>query len=368
MGITTGGSFSCALTVGKAYCWGVNNAGQLGSNSATGAKVPVPVYVAGALSGELLIQVGAGANHACALSSAGVAYCWGEGSSGALGDNATAYSRAPVAVSTSGVLAGKRLTEITTGVDYTCALDLAGAAYCWGAGGNGQLGNGSAAAAPVPVRVRTSGPLVQISAGSTHTCALDAAGRAYCWGDNHWGELGDGGRAPSTVPVPVSTGTLAAKKLVQISAGSDGTCALDSAGAAYCWGAGGNGQLGNGSTGIANVPAAVTTRGALAGKTLAQVNAGSSDACALDTAGRAYCWGTGGNGQLGNGSATTSSVPVAVTTSGALAGKALARISAGAAHTCALDAAGAAYCWGAGTAGQLGDNSTAGSRVPVAVG
>jgi alpha-tubulin suppressor-like RCC1 family protein len=94
----------------------------------------------------------------------------------------------------------------------------------------------------------------------------------------------------------------------------------------------------------------------LAGKDLTQVVAGAFDTCALDSVGAAYCWGYDHYGELGDASTTGSSVPVAVDAGGALARKTLTQITIGDYHTCAVDAAGAPYCWGRETVGELGDD------------
>ena len=251
---------------------------------------------------------------------------------------------------TSGVLAGKTLTQIAVGQSHTCALDSTGAAYCWGANFYGQLGDGDTASSSVPVAVDTSGvlagkTLTQIATGSGHTCALDSTGAAYCWGYNYTGQLGDGDTASTTVPVAVDTsGVLAGKTLTQITTGNVNTCVLDSSGHAYCWGDGA--ELGDGSGAWSAAPVAVDTSGVLAGKTLTHITAGTLHACALDSTGAAYCWGANVTGQLGDGSTTSTDVPVAVERSGVLAGKTLTQISAGWFDTCALDSTGAAYCWG----------------------
>ena len=132
---------------------------------------------------------------------------------------------------------------------------------------------------------------------------------------------------------------------------------------------GGNsdGQLGNNSTTKSSVPVAVTTSGALSGKTIRQVAAGFSHACALASDNQAYCWGNNYDGELGNNATTNSSVPVPVTTSGILSGKAIRQAAAGYTHTCALASDNQAYCWGYNYFGQLGNNSTTNSSVPVAV-
>jgi alpha-tubulin suppressor-like RCC1 family protein len=111
---------------------------------------------------------------------------------------------------------------------------------------------------------------------------------------------------------------------------------------------------------------AVVTSGVLSGKTITQIAAGGDHTCALDTAGKVYCWGDNDNGQLGNNSTTNTSVPVAVVTSGVLSGKTVTQITGGYNTTCAL-ADNRAYCWGDNALGQLGNNSTTDSPVPVAV-
>src|SRR6266566_5013459 len=141
-------------------------------------------------------SISAGGNHSCAIES-GKAYCWGDNYQGDLGDGNTAGSAVPVPVDAGGVLAGQRLTQITVGNEYTCALDSAGAAYCWGSNPAGNLGDGSMSSSSVPVAVYTGGALAGkrltgITAAGFHTCALASAGLAYCWGDNIFGELGDG--------------------------------------------------------------------------------------------------------------------------------------------------------------------------------
>ena len=377
-GIAAGNAHSCAIENDRAYCWGENDYGQLGDGRTTDSSVPVPVTTTGALAGKKLTQISAGGGgglDTCALDSTGAAYCWGSNYDGGLGDGngSAGSSTVPVAVSTLGALAGKKLTQISTGSNGACVLDSAGAAYCWGDNDFGEAGDGSTSSSSSPVAVDTKGALAgrkltQISAGFEDTCALDSAGAAYCWGDNYYWELGDGHGGSngdySSVPVPVNTtGALAGKTLTQISAGWWYGCALDSAGTAYCWG---YGALG--STGTSRVPVAVDARGALAGHPLSQISAGLGETCALARTGAAYCWGDNADGELGDGSTASSVIPVAVDKRGALAGKILTEVAAGAFHACAADDAGAVYCWGDNNQGDLGDDRSAASDVPVLVG
>ena len=374
-----GNAHSCALEDGKAYCWGENDYGQLGDGSTADSSVPVAVDASGVLAGKALVEISAGGGgglDTCALDAAGAAFCWGANIDGGLGggNNGNGSSSVPVAVQTSGALAGKILTQISTGSLGACVLDAAGAAYCWGDNDFGELGDGKAASSSVPVAVDTRGvlagkTLTQISAGFEDTCALAAAGTAYCWGDNYYWELGDGrGGAngdASSVPVAVDTrGVLAGKALAQISAGWWYACAVDTAGAAYCWG---EGALGS-NTGGSSVPVAVDTSGVLAGKRMAQISAGLGATCSLDRAGAAFCWGDNDYGELGDGTTAGSSVPVAVDTRGVLAGQRLTQVATGAFHACAADRSANIYCWGDNNQGDLGDGRTSMSDVPVLAG
>ena len=209
----------------------------------------------------------------------------------------------------------------------------------------------------------------QIGSGEgSRACAISLSNRAYCWGSGSSGQLGNNSTTNSSIPVAVNTtGVLAGKTIKQISAGSLYTCAVASDNKAYCWGRGDLGQLGNNSTTNSSIPVAVNTTGVLAGKTIKQISAGSFHTCAIASDNKAYCWGSGTSGQLGNNLYTNSSIPVAVNTTGVLAGKTIKQISAGTSHTCAIASDDKAYCWGSGSFGALGNNSAANSSVPVRV-
>ena len=97
------------------------------------------------------------------------------------------------------------VTAITAGEAHACAVTAAGAARCWGHNDRGQLGDGTLSDSTTPVQVRrlTSG-VTAITAADYHTCALTSAGTATCWGYNRYGQLGNGTRKDSTTPVIVA--------------------------------------------------------------------------------------------------------------------------------------------------------------------
>ena len=317
-------------------------------------------------------QFSSGYYHACVIASDNKLYCWGRNHRGQLGNNSMVDSSRPVAVNMTGVLAGKTIKQISTGAYHTCVVASDDNAYCWGENMKGQLGNNSTANSSVPVKVDTSGALAgktikQISTGHYHTCAVASDDKIYCWGENNNGELGNGSTVDSRVPVAVNmTGVLAGKTIKQMSVGTYNTCVIASDDKVYCWGSNAYGQVGNNSLTDSNVPVAVNTTGVLAGKTIKQISVGHHRACVIASDDKMYCWGNNMGGALGNGSTADSHIPVSVNMSGVLAGKVIRRISIGAFHTCAYASDNKIYCWGSNNYGQLGNNSTANSGVPVA--
>ena len=266
-------------------------------------------------------------------------------------------------------------SEISTGIFHTCAVTSLNAAYCWGLGEKGKLGTNKTDNSAVPVAVSLSGDLQEkgfktISAGGEHTCGITTEDLAYCWGGGAKGQLGNKALTDSAVPVAVDTsGVLAGKTIKSLSAGESFTCALASDDKVYCWGGADSGQLGNNSLVDSNTPVAVDTAGVLSGKTVKVLSVGGSFACVIASDDNAYCWGSNSEGQIGNNNAQTGpqNVPVAVDTSGVLTGKTVKSLSAGATHACIIASDDKAYCWGMGEWGQLGNYGVVDSLVPVAV-
>jgi alpha-tubulin suppressor-like RCC1 family protein len=311
--VATGGAHTCALTTnGAAYCWGRGESGQLGvSPPASSCSIDgvdyacslVPVAVQGGLS---FTALDAGGEHVCGLTSAGSAYCWGRNNAGQLGDNSTVNRSAPVAVAT-----GLAFVSLSAGALHTCGLVVDGTAYCWGANGRGQLGDGTTANRSVPGPVAGGHSFTMITAGGYsfgHTCALTASGAAYCWGDNGAGQLGIGATdvIAHVLPAPVSGGVTFASLSVGL---GNHTCGLTPAGGGYCWGANDFGALGDGSQVLRSAPKAVS-----GGITFAQIVAGGfiGHSCGRTGSGQAYCWGENEVGAIGDGSLVDRLTPALV--------------------------------------------------------
>ncbi len=328
-------------------CWGKNGNGQLGNGSLVDASLPATVS-----GGVSFAAVSAGGEHSCALSVELDVYCWGLNWNGQVGDNSMTNRSVPTRLA-----GGLKFRSVAAGLMHSCALTLAGEAYCWGGNASGQLGDGTTTSSLTPVRVGGGVAFTDLEAGRVHTCGITKTGAIYCWGDNRGGQIGDGfvGVAnnrllPVRVPVPASKG---------LNAGSFFTCSVANGGQVYCWGANDRGQIGVGDTStFITSPTSVTGV-----SKIAAVSGGAMHTCAVAAAGSMYCWGDNRYGQLGDGSTTTSRVPV-IAANGAL----FTAVAVGYYHSCGRSASGSVSCWGFNSNGQLGDGSTVNSASPVLLG
>lgn len=344
--VAAGNGFTCAVVDEGAWCWGTNGFGQLGEPDA-GFVTDVPTQVRGLTEGVTAIT--AGNNHACAVVD-GAAMCWGANGYDQIGSGSAGSTDVPTQVQglTSGV------TAISAGDSFTCAV-VDGGARCWGRNGSGQLGitaTGTAISTPVQAEGLTSG-VTAISAGSEHACAV-VQGAATCWGANGDHQLGDAD-AGWTRHEPSQVQGLASG-VTAIDAGDSHSCAVVN-GSARCWGDNDYGQLGiTDSTSFSDVP--VQVDGLTTGVTA--IGAGSDVSCAVAT-GTAKCWGVNSVGQLGTPTASISQTWVPVQVSGLLSG--VSAISAGVgnssyygavdSHACAV-VDGGFSCWGLNDRDQLG--------------
>ena len=405
--IAAGHAHTCALLdAGGVECWGENAGGQLGNG--TNANSSTPVTVTG-LTGA--IALAAGYEHTCALLANGKVACWGLNNDGELGNGGNAATNQPLLSNAGGV------TAITARAEETCARLSNGTAQCWGQNSYGELGNGSKVASAIPVAVSSLDGVIKLAVGNGHACALLSDGSVNCWGDNEDGELGNDSTSDSTsdstAPLVVTAGAaLPAAGVTQLVLGSDSyncvlvsdgavqciglwesngststlttvpgisgvasldanyqfTCVLLAGGTMECWGEDAYGEIGNGFV-PPNSPFEVyVPPAAVAGVSSAKsISVGYHDACAVMDDGTVQCWGFNYDGELGNGTTTTTAPygsPTPVTVTGLTSAKA---VSVGDYFSCALLADGTVKCWGVNGDGQLGDGTTNAATTPVAV-
>ena len=305
--LSAGSSHTCGLTsAGQAYCWGYDGQGQLGDDT-SGVNRLTPVAVQQP-AGVTFASVSVGDTHGCGLTSAGQAYCWGRNYDGEVGDNTSGTPRLrPVAVQQP---AGVAFASLSAGGSHNCGLTSAGQAYCWGRNDNGQLGDSTQRQrnAPVAVRQPAGVTFTTLTAGGYHTCGLTSAGQAYCWGSNDFGGLGDNTSGSNRL-TPVAVQQPGGVAFASLVAGGFHTCGLARNGHAYCWGYNTFGGLGDGTSTERDTPVAVHEP---AGVTFMALAPAGYHTCAVSTAGPAYCWGYNAEGALGDGTLVTHSAPVPV--------------------------------------------------------
>jgi alpha-tubulin suppressor-like RCC1 family protein len=221
--VTPGNQHNCALANDRsAYCWGIDTSGQLGDNQTARRLVPQPV-----VGGFKFTTLAAGASHECGVTTTTLAaFCWGLNQNGQLGDGTAANRLTPTAVS-----GGLRWKAIGAGAAWTCGLIEDGSAYCWGAGTNsqvpvayatqpakfktlsvgtahacglsddgtaycwgdnssGQLGDSTTVTRATPTAVATAMKFTAINAGQQQTCGITTDLLVACWGRNTVGEIG----------------------------------------------------------------------------------------------------------------------------------------------------------------------------------
>ncbi|MFN3258845.1 MAG: RCC1 domain-containing protein [Ilumatobacter sp.] len=342
--VSVGFGFTCFRTVGGGVgCVGDNSRLQLATPGVSSADTatPIPGLTTAA-------QIESGGEHTCVRLSDSTIQCWGEGAFGRLGNGTSTDFDVPTTVrddTDSGPLTD--IDQVSGGEDHSCAVTGAGLAWCWGRGSDGRLGHGlSPTSQTLPVAVTGLTDASAIAAGGRHSCAVDTAGDVQCWGDNGQRQLGTGGVIDATTPVDVISVT----DVTQLSAGDSHTCGATTAGAVWCWGADGSGALGDGAL-TATEPVMMTGV-----TTASHVTAGRDVTCVLLDDETVRCAGSNGRGELGDGTTESRDVAVSVIDESGAALSGIGAIAADRHVCTVRKpiAGGGVYCWGENRDGQLG--------------
>ncbi len=364
--VSLGSGASCDVLIsGHVECWGTNAFGQLATGSTEGPEEcpnygscsARPRLVAGIEHAEEVRVASAytqgfgdySGNYVCARETTGAVLCWGEDSLGEAGGP----SHANVVARPTRVEGITHAVALSVGYWYSCALESTGAVSCWGNNYYGELGVpagtelepcGEAHCSAKAVAADGVQGAIQISVGPFGACAVLKNGKLMCWGARRGVEEPEFNEL-RTEPVEVSGITQA----TSVSVSPEFTCAVDN-GHVKCWGADLDGQLGNGER-TYSIPTPVEVHGistATSVYTSYGWNSGRhGDACAILASGNVDCWGYNGQGELGDGTTTTSAVPVQA--KGIEYAETLVMgtgYNFGEEFICAVEHGGAAYCWG----------------------
>lgn len=352
--VASGARHSCAILAdGSLQCWGDNTEGQLGTGDATNHKKPVAL----SLKGITVQQMSLGDSHSCAVLSNSKLFCWGSNQHGQLGQSQKETILKPTEVT---LPSGVTVRQVSAGRHHTCAILSDDSLQCWGGNDNGQLGNGTTQATHKLQRVSLGeGNIAKdVQAGPNHTCAILTDGNMKCWGFGLYGQLGDGQTQSSQVPVDVE---LDGDKVTNVALGATHTCAIFSDESLRCWGNNAMGQLGNGTLVNSGKPVVIFPSDNKLQPKLVQ--SGSHWTCAHLSDNSVQCWGLNEYGQLGNGTNVPSKSPQVVK----LDNLTSVSLAAGDAHVCVIYNKGRIACWGKNRSGQLGNDATTDSNVPVDV-
>ncbi len=354
---------SCAIANGELYCWGNNSNGQLGDGTLTSRNTPTRVSTSGFLT-KTVTKVVVGTLTTCAIAD-GQLYCWGDNSSGQLGQGN--YTQSPSPLLVSNPIASLKVTDVSisqgTASPATVCAVANGTGYCWGRNTVQQAGRSTASSSntanqPTPGTIFSTGDLngkkvSSISVGESNGCAI-ASGKLYCWG---------GQASPASPPKLVTDypynlpGIYVTDDALEVKAKSMCTTmtlqyVFVCRGQSRAWTANAANLIPHNGGGFAH--ALTTNVVSLNGRFISDVSVGYSHACAIAD-GQLYCWGSNGSYELGN-TTTSSQYPVLVPLSGTVTA-----VSAGKNFTCAI-VDGVAKCWGANNLGQLGTGSTSPTR------
>ena len=323
--IAAGDAHTCAITPADGFrCWGLNDSGQLGDG--TNQDSAVPVFVEDVIASSV-IDLTAGLDHTCALTSNSEVYCWGLNADGQLGDGTNENRNVPVLV--QGL--PKNLVAIDAGADFTCAETDDGNVFCWGNNSAGQLNDGTTTNRNVAVQADPNivGNVLMVSGGVNELQGVTVDGLA-----NYWS-------LDTVIPV---TG-LPQEKNAILTAGRwvTGGCSTTVGQEVNCWG---------------NLPNPVT-EGAELNRHL--LDSGLGHACTVTDQGL-VCWGSNNDGQLGVGTTEDSSVAVVVQDI-----PSVVDLATGKDHTCAIINDEVIKCWGLNDHGQLGNGTLENTSVPSIV-
>jgi hypothetical protein len=240
---------SCALTAtGVAFCFGDNSWGQLGTGIAGGSPESAPTIVTGALK---FTSISASGTHVCAIATSGKAYCWGKNDFGQLGTSSTncgALAQFDPCATPTAVAGDVSFKSISAALRYTCGVAVDGTGYCWGDSTLVPWRDGLSAKNPSPSMVQGGFVFQDISVATSHACGLTIDGVAVCWGQNTVGALGRGTPTLSVTPGFPPAAVETSLTFSSISVGSQFSCAITPQKSAYCWGDNSGGELGNGKS------------------------------------------------------------------------------------------------------------------------
>jgi len=355
LSISANGDHSCAIKDDNSlWCWGGNEAGQVGNNS-TETVVKTPTLIA---AGSNWNKISLGTDHSCGIKADNNLWCWGDNTLSQLGDGSTLATNTPKQIGTA-----INWSEISLGNQFSCAISTDGSLWCWGYNDRYQLGDGETTDVNIPTAISDDSDWNSISSGDAHSCAIKTDNSLWCWGYSLFGQVA------YEVDIETPTQEPTESSWSNVSANGNHSCAVKTDKSLWCWGFNSQGQLGNSTTTSQSNPVPV-----VADSNWTDLDLGLDHGCAIRDNGSLWCWGNNSQSQLGDGSTTNSTTPKQI-------GEASnwSNISLGNQFTCGIQtdtttdiqtntttSSQTLWCWGKNDLSQLG-HSSADNKTPSQV-
>lgn len=278
-----GSNTTCALTgSNEIYCWGFNNQGQLGSGSTNNSATPVKLNFSAPVRAMNFRY-----NSGCAMLTTGDTECWGAGP----------WTTSSVALTPTNIPFLANAKQVGIGIDHRCLLTTGGGVSCWGGNYSGELGDGTQVDKSTPSQtVGLSSGVSKLIVGGRHSCVITTTNDVRCWGPNGYGQLGLGTNRPLISTVPETSNQFSAVQNLIV--GMNSVCAITTGGASQCVGSNIYSLL-NPDVGSNSVVAQTSLKGVPS--SIVGIGLESTNSCALLADGKIMCLGSNAYGQLGNG-------------------------------------------------------------------
>jgi alpha-tubulin suppressor-like RCC1 family protein len=350
-----GSALATSPGTGTLYAWGGNTYGEVGDGTQTQRLTPEEITLA---PGVTPTAIAANEYDSMAIGSDDQLYAWGQNADGQLGDGTQNPHDVPEVITLG---PGVSPTSISAGVSDSLAIGSNGDLYAWGDNFYGQLGDGTTTdrSSPELITLAPGVSATAVAAGAGDSFAVGSNGDLYAWGLNNSGQLGDGTTtdhltpevttlAPGVSPIAVAAGSAESPTL-----GADGyTLAIGSDGKLYAWGDNTYGELGDGTTTARSSPESISLGGTVSPTS---ITAGGGQSLVIGSDGKLYGWGYNSFGQLGDGNNANVSAPEVISLAPGVEATA---VSASVLHTLAIGSDGNLYAFGSGNQGQLGNGCT----------
>lgn len=375
--IAVGNGSACVVTEdGSVQCWGAGANGQMGDGTNNSLQY-LNSKVLRASDSTILkaFVVAAGDSHMCAIDRNGDVFCWGNGGSGRLGNNATANNSKAVKV--QDLTTNYPAVAVGAGDSHSCALLSNGSVKCWGSCSQYQVNSScttspyyTSTAQPTTIDGTVGNRAISLGVGHNHNCAVMENRTVQCWGSSGYGKAG-GNSSNVNSPTAVSGAT----NFVAVYAGIDQTCGIKTDGSAACWGNGTDGQRGDN-----NVTASMTTPQAVVlgadDNRVVGISLGDHFSCFLLNNYNVRCTGSMNNGRLGNGQSTSmikqpkddsNADGLNAFFTAASSDKYAIAISSYKDTSCGVSSQGQVHCWGVGSTFLMANGSDADTPSPSTV-